>query len=59
MIDTLWLIMLPALGGVAGVMGGFMTDRPEDGDHTLAPWFGVAGGIIGFVVAVLIHISGF
>lgn len=58
MIRTLLLLIgLPLLAATIGVVFGFMTDRPEDGDHTLAPWFGLAFGVIGFVVGVVIDVS--
>lgn len=59
MIRTILLLGgLPLLATTIGVVFGFMTDRPEDGDHTLAPWLGLACGVIGFVVGVLINASG-
>jgi hypothetical protein len=57
-INTPFLLVgLPALGGALGIFCGFLTDRPEDGEHTLAPWFGIVGAVIGFVVGALISIS--
>lgn len=57
MRTLLLLIGLPILAATIGVVFGFMTDRPEDGNHTLAPWFGLALGVIGFVVGVVIDVT--
>lgn len=52
----LLLVGLPLSAGFIGLCLGSLTD--EDDNHTLAPWFGVGFAVIGFIVGVLLHISG-